>query len=155
MLDTCLWFSEKHFQKMISREGLNHFPPNNAKTRLIKKWVDYRVVSDLEQVHERDYLIYVPYVKEQLMYQKTCIYALSIIQKLSIESNIREYVKDSNIKKNQYWIEISHSKLLYLVNTFIWSRSTDTSRSNIRQTKGFWKVVMQENVKNIMERTQN
>ena len=25
ILDTCLWFSEKHFQKMISREGLNHF----------------------------------------------------------------------------------------------------------------------------------
>ena len=24
-LDTCLWFSEKHFQKMISREDLNHF----------------------------------------------------------------------------------------------------------------------------------
>ena len=24
-LDTCFWFSEKHFQKMISREGLNHF----------------------------------------------------------------------------------------------------------------------------------
>ena len=24
-LDTRLWFSEKHFQKMISREGLNHF----------------------------------------------------------------------------------------------------------------------------------
>ena len=24
-LDTCLWFSEKRFQKMISREGLNHF----------------------------------------------------------------------------------------------------------------------------------
>ena len=28
------------------------------------------------------------YVKEQLMYKKMCIYALSITQKLSIESNI-------------------------------------------------------------------
>ena len=44
-------------------------------------------VSDLEQVHEREYLIYGPYVKEQLMYKKMCIYALSITQKLLIESN--------------------------------------------------------------------
>ena len=44
------------------------------------------MVSDLEQVHEREYLIYGPSVKEQLMYKKMCIYALSITQKLSIES---------------------------------------------------------------------
>ena len=36
----------------------------------------------------RKYLIYGLSVKEQLMYQKMCIYALSITQKLLIESNI-------------------------------------------------------------------
>ena len=32
------------------------------------------MVSDLEQVHESEYLIYGPYVKEQLIYKKMCIY---------------------------------------------------------------------------------
>ena len=31
----------------------------------------------------------------------------------------------------------------------------DTNQSNIRQIRGFWNVAIQENVKNIMERTQN
>ena len=43
---------------------------------------EVRVVSDLEQVHEREYLVYGPYGKEQLMYKNMCIYALSITQKL-------------------------------------------------------------------------
>ena len=43
---------------------------------------------DLEQVHDKEYLIYGPYVKEQLMYKKMCIYALSITQKLLIETYI-------------------------------------------------------------------
>ena len=47
-----------------------------------------RVVSDLELVHEREYLSYGLYGKEQLMYKEMCIYALSITQKLLIESNI-------------------------------------------------------------------
>ena len=50
--------------------------------------LDYRGVSDLELVHDREYLIYGPYVKEQLIYKKMCIYALSITQNLLIESNI-------------------------------------------------------------------
>ena len=71
-------------------------------TKLILKIIQQRMTSkidkevsrlqsgfpDLEQVHEREYLIYGPYVKEQLMYKKMCIYALSITQKLLIESNI-------------------------------------------------------------------
>ena len=40
---------------------------------------------------------------------------------------IWEYGKDSNIKKHQHWIKIAHSKMLYLVNTFIWSRNMDTN----------------------------
>ena len=56
-----------------------------------KKEIDYRVVSDLEQVHEREYLICGPYVKEQLMYRKMCIYALSITQKLLMGSKIKTY----------------------------------------------------------------
>ena len=71
------------------------------------------MVSDLEQVHEREYLIYGPYVKEQLMYKKMCIYALSITQNLLIESNIFKMIeclseigmddKDLQIITKLYW----------------------------------------------------
>ena len=44
--------------------------------------------SDLEQVHEREYLIYGPYAEEQLMYKKMCIFALSNTQELLIAPNI-------------------------------------------------------------------
>ena len=40
---------------------------------------------------------------------------------------IWEYGKDCNIKKHPHWIKIAHSKILYLVNTFIWSRNMDTN----------------------------
>ena len=56
--------------------------------KMLKKWVDYGVVSNPEEVHEGEHLIYGPYVKEQLVYKTMCIYPLSITQKLSIESNI-------------------------------------------------------------------
>ena len=71
-------------------------------TKLLLKIIQQRMANKIDkevsrlqsgfrpgkQVHEREYLIYEPSVKEQLMCKKMCIYALSITQKLSIESNI-------------------------------------------------------------------
>ena len=62
---------------------------------------------------ERIFNLHGPYVKEQMMYKKMCIYALSITQKLSIESNILKMIeclleigiddKDLQIITKLYW----------------------------------------------------
>ena len=61
-----------------------------------------------------------------------------------------------NLKENRKHFKNSDKDAYNrLINTFIWSRNMDTNWSNIRQIRGFWNVAIQENVKNIMERTQN
>ena len=75
------------------------------------------MVSDLEQVHERENLIYGPYVKEQLIYQKD-VYICFI-----------DYTKDFDRVKHYKMIEwVSEigidDKDLQIISKLYWEQST-------------------------------
>ena len=70
------------------------------------------MVSDPEQVHEREYLIYAPYVKEQLMYKKMCIYFIDYTKAFYRVKHLKMIVcvseigiddKDLQIISKLYW----------------------------------------------------